>query len=162
MSRTKSVWAPHVATSILWLLVLDLGIALGAGLYESRVVLPTWLALAPNTWPNSGLSFWAYVTTGPLTLLLAASGFVLWRADSFGLAAKRRSWWLRSLCVVLLERAFTFGYFIPTMLGMMQGELAAAVLEATFGSWQLLNYGRHALTLCAWLCSLAALSARPH
>ncbi len=29
--------------TLLWLLVLNLGIALGAGLYEHRIVFPDWL-----------------------------------------------------------------------------------------------------------------------
>ena len=58
---------------LLWLFVINLGIALGAGLYETRVVIPQWANLPPKDWPNTGLLFWAYVTTVPLTLLALAN-----------------------------------------------------------------------------------------
>lgn len=143
-------------TLLLWLLTLTLGISLGAGLYESRVVLPTWASLPPQTWPNPGLSFWAFVTTGPLTLLLLAGGLAAARDHE-----PRRSFWLRALGLVLIERLATFGYFIPTMLTMMAGDLPPLVLESTFSTWQSLNYGRHLLTFFAWLCAQKALASQP-
>jgi hypothetical protein len=91
-----------------------------------------------------------------------AGGVVLAKADSFALTRGQRRWWLLSLCVVLAERALTFGYFIPTMLEMMQGDLLPGALRATFDMWQLLNYLRHLFNLCAWLCALAALTAQRH
>jgi hypothetical protein len=57
--------AQHVTTILLWLFVINLGIAFGAGLYEARVVIPSWKDLPPRTWPNTGLLFWVYVTTVP-------------------------------------------------------------------------------------------------
>ena len=33
-----------VSTTLLWLFVIDLGIAFGAGLYEHRIVVPRWLS----------------------------------------------------------------------------------------------------------------------
>jgi hypothetical protein len=162
MLKTGSPLAPRLATLLLWLFVVDLGTAFGAGLYESRVFLPTWHALDPRAWPNPGLSFWAFVTTGPLTVMCLAAGLVLFRAERFGLTPSRRRWWLRSLWIVLVERGLTFGYFIPGMLSLMQGALEPSALAITFDRWQLLNYLRHTFTLCAWLCSLAALSAKPH
>ena len=50
-----------------------LGTAFGAGIYESRVVVPEWQNTPPQTWPNTGLEFWVYVTTVPLTLLTLAT-----------------------------------------------------------------------------------------
>lgn len=68
-----------IVHAVLWLLVINLGIAFGAGLYESRITVPQWLSFAPGSgyrWnpaaaaaANVGLRFWAYVTTVPLTLL---------------------------------------------------------------------------------------------
>jgi len=34
---------------ILWLFVINLGIAFGAGLYESRIVVPQWLSYSPES-----------------------------------------------------------------------------------------------------------------
>ncbi|MGH7315473.1 MAG: hypothetical protein ACREJS_04355 [Candidatus Rokuibacteriota bacterium] len=43
--------------ALLWLFVLNLGIAFGAGIYEARVVIPRWAGQPPSAWPNTGLLF---------------------------------------------------------------------------------------------------------
>ena len=90
-----------IAVVVLWLFVINLGIAFGAGLYESRVVAPLWASAPPASLstPESGLRFWAIVTTGPLTLLTLASLYFAWQAG--GLLG---TWWLAAACVALLER----------------------------------------------------------
>jgi hypothetical protein len=75
---------------LLWLFVINLGIAFGAGLYEGRIVLTQWLSAAPDSalhWnaqaaqrDNTGIRFWVFVTTVPLTLLTLANLFAAWRA----------------------------------------------------------------------------------
>jgi hypothetical protein len=37
-----------LSTTVLWLFVVNLGIAFGAGLYESRIVVPSWLSKGPG------------------------------------------------------------------------------------------------------------------
>ena len=137
---------------LLSLLVLNLGVAFGAGVYESRVVIPGWRNLPPSTWPNTGLLFWAYVTTVPLTALTLLNGIAAWRSRS---PARRP--WLRAVGVLVLERAATFGYFIPTMVGLM-GEVAVSpAVVSALERWMLLDYARHVLTLTAWVLALRAL-----
>ena len=87
---------------LLWLFVINLGIAFGAGLYEARVVIPQWANLPPKDWPNTGLLFWVYVTTVPLTLLTFANLFAAW-LDKGG----RRKWWLGAVSSGLVERLTT-------------------------------------------------------
>jgi hypothetical protein len=58
--------------------MINLGIAFGAGLYEARVAIPQWADLPPKDWPNTGLLFWVYVTTVPLTLLAFANLIAAW------------------------------------------------------------------------------------
>lgn len=137
----------------LWLFVINLGIACGAGLYEARVVIPQWADLPPKTWPNTGLMFWVYVTTIPLTLLTIANLIAVWLDSS-----PRRKWWLGAAGIVLLERIATFSYFIPTMLGLTSSELPEAEVKATLSQWLFFNHGRHVLTLCGWLMALKALT----
>ena len=36
--------APYVREILLWLFVINLGIAFGAGLYEQRIILPLWFS----------------------------------------------------------------------------------------------------------------------
>jgi hypothetical protein len=100
--------AESVATIVLWLFVINLGIAFGAGLYESRIVVPQWLSSSPKSgyrWnaeaarqANVGLRFWVYVTTVPLTLLTLASLVSAWWAPD-GV----RSWWLAAATAALVD-----------------------------------------------------------
>jgi hypothetical protein len=39
---------------VLWLFVINLGVAFGAGIYEARDVIPQWANLPPLAWPNTG------------------------------------------------------------------------------------------------------------
>jgi hypothetical protein len=137
----------------LWLFVINLGIALGAGLYEARVVIPQWANLPPRTWPNTGILFWVYVTTIPLTLLTVANLFAAWLEQS-----PKRKWWIWAAVIVVLERIATFVYFIPTMVGLMSSDQSDTGIKAGLSRWLLLNYGRHVLTFLGWLLALKALS----
>jgi hypothetical protein len=101
---------------------------------------------------NTGLRFWAYVTTGPLTLLTLANLFAAWNASG-----TIRGWWLAAALAVLADRVLTFSYFIPTMVGLMSAaDSPTSVTVAT--RWASLNYVRHALVLGGWLAALKALS----
>ena len=117
--------AQHVTTILLWLFVINLGIAFGAGLYEARVVIPSWKDLPPRTWPNTGVLFWVYVTTVPLTLLTLANAVAAWADDG-----PRRYWWLTAVAITIVERIATFAYFIPTMLRLSEVTGATDVSEA--------------------------------
>ena len=86
-------------TILLWLFVINLGIAFGAGLYEHRIVVSRWIRASSATgiqWDaaaalqdDTGRRFWGFVTTGPLTLLTLANVIVAWRSTG-----AVRSWWL--------------------------------------------------------------------
>lgn len=152
----------RVARTFLWLFIINLGVAFGAGLYESQIAFNDWLTSSPDSavhWnaeaarrDNTGLRFWAYVTTGPLTLLTLANLVAAWRASG-----TLRTWWLTGAMAALAERLFTFAYFIPTMIGLMQApDSAESVATAT--QWENLNYLRHAMVLIAWLAALKAFS----
>jgi hypothetical protein len=138
----------------LWLLIINLGLALGAGIYESRVVIPRWIAMPRGEWADAGRQFWLYVTTGPLTLLTLVNLAAAWRDGP-----PRRTWWLAAAVIVLVERVATFAYFIPTLLhlesapGLSPQQIANGLLR-----WAFFNYGRHALLLAGWLCALYALT----
>ena len=58
-----------------------------------------------------------------------------------------------------MERIATFSYFIPAMLWLMSTEdLPQPEVNAALSRWLLLDYGRHVLTLAAWLAALKAFS----
>jgi Domain of unknown function (DUF1772) len=129
-------------------------IAFGAGLYEARVVIPQWANLPPRKWPNTGILFWVYVTTIPLTLLTVANLFAAWLEPS-----SKRKWWIWAAVIIMLERIATFAYFIPTMVGLMSSDQSDTAVKAGLSRWLLFNYGRHVLTFFGSLLALKALSS---
>lgn len=144
---------------VLWLFVMNLGIAFGAGLYEHRIVVPEWIRSTPDglSWSaeaarhhNTGLRFWAFVTTGPLTVLTLLNLYAAWKSSG-----AIRGWWLGAGACALGDRLFTFGYFVPAMLALMEMPDSA---ESVAGAarWSALNYLRHALVLAAWVAALKA------
>ena len=113
---------------VLWLLVMEVGISLSAGLYEGRIVVPGWLSRLRPMASLAGTprrqaperrrpELWAFVTTRPAKTLItlariSARPASLRRAPP--LVAGSRG--LAALC----DRVFTFAYFIPTMVSLMQ------------------------------------------
>ena len=138
-----------MSTILLWLLVINLGIAFGAGLYEHRIVVSRWIRASSATgvqWDaaaarqdDTGRRFWGLVTTGPLTLLTLANVIVAWRSTG-----AVRSWWLAAAGTALADRLFTFSYFIPTMIRLMRATDTART-GASAQRWANLNYLRHAI-----------------
>lgn len=145
-----------MTTILLWLFVINLGIAFGAGVYEARVVVPSWMNLPRQTWPNTGLLFWVYVTTVPLTLLTLANAAAAWVDDG-----PRRSWWLAAVAITAVERIATFAYFIPTMVRLSGAADTDTDVRTGLARWLLVNNGRHVLTFAAWFAALKALSSPP-
>ena len=145
----------------LWLLILALSIALGAGLYEHRIVLPQWFTQRPNgrVWnaraareADVGRKFWGFVSTGPLTLLWILNSVVAWRLEPGAV----RSAWITALAVILAERLLTFAYFIPVMVRLMKGDLNDLRASNLAHQWAGMNWIRHALNLLALLATLKA------
>jgi hypothetical protein len=147
---------------LLWLFVMNLGVAFGAGLYEHRIVVSRWISSSHESgahWnaeaarqDDTGRRFWAFVTTVPLTLLTLANLLAAWRVSD-----AIRAWWLAAGVAALADRAFTFAYFIPTMIGLLGApDSPDSVAVAT--RWWNLNFLRHAFLLAAWLASLRAFS----
>ena len=156
--------AQNVPEILLWLFVINLGIAFGAGLYEQRIILPQWFSrssqpgirvdIAAMRSTDTGRRFWAFVSTVPLTLLTLANLAVAWTFQG-----QRHGWWLGAAVIALVERILTFSYFIPTAIRLMSAEtLPRAKVEAMASRWMALNYVRGALGLIGWLAALKTLS----
>lgn len=148
----------------LWLFVIFSGTAVGAGFYEARINVPRWFAPAAGSATgvnvdairsdDSGRRFWAFVTTGPLTLLTLAGCLVAWSPET-----ARERWWLAGAGVMLVERIATFGYFIPQLLKLMHVErLHHEEATQVARRWMHLNHVRAALAFIGWLAALRALS----
>ena len=156
-SRSENL-PQHVTEILLWLFVVNLGIAFGAGLYESRMVVSPWIAAVSRgdvaSHPDSGRQFWVFVTTGPLTLLTLASLVAAWQTQG---AIGR--WWLVAAVFTLVERIMTFAFFIPQMLRLQRGQVVPpSKVKAVATRWANLNHLRSALCLAAWLAALKAFS----
>jgi hypothetical protein len=145
---------------VLWLLVVNLGVVFGAGLYEARISVARWTgASLPSgrAWhaeealrDDVGRRFWAFTTTVPLTLLTLTSAWLAWRSSG-----AVRPWWLAAAAAALADRLFTFGYFIPRMVGLLRSADSPEA-RAKMTAWRNLNYVRLALVLIAWLAALQA------
>jgi hypothetical protein len=146
----------YVAEILLWLFVINLGIAFGAGLYEARIIVPQWVS-SPSIyrWPDTGRKFWAFVTTVPLTLLTIANLVAAWQTQG-----ATRAWWLGAVAAVIIERIMTFMYFIPTNLKLQRRDetIPEPKLKAMVLQWAHLNYVRLAIDLTAWMAALKAFS----
>lgn len=152
-----------VITLLLWLLVINLGISFGAGLYEAQVEGPQWLEQTNSgeyVWhadaaqeANSGVRFWVFITTVPLTLLTLVSGIFVWKAEK-----STRKWWLLALAFIVIDRAMTFGYFIPTMVALTNGTIMPPEAAAVAQQWFSINHIRHTASGGALLLMLKTFS----
>jgi H+/Cl- antiporter ClcA len=73
----------RVTRALLWLFVILLGIEIGAGLYEARVIVPLW-ADSP---PESAWLWEAHREANPRLAPDAGRGFWMFATPSLGLAA---------------------------------------------------------------------------
>ena len=147
---------------LLFLFVINLGVAFGAGLYESRIVLPLWFDKTSNGYRvnheamrdiDTGRKFWGFVTTMPLTLLTIANCVLAFQSH-----AEVRSWWLAASLVTLVERAVTFAFFIPTAIKLQKSEaVEASSVSKTVSSWINMNYVRMLLNLIGLVAAMRAL-----
>ena len=67
----------HITEALLWLFIMNLGIAFGAGLYEQRIILPQWF----NRSPESGLVIILFERIGTFSYSIPTA-LKLMRAES--------------------------------------------------------------------------------
>jgi hypothetical protein len=147
----------------LWLLVIFVGIQLGAGLYEKLAIVPLWADVPPDQvldrmrtsgmW-TAGRAFWPFVS--PVVAVLAVVNLAMaWRSP-----AAFRSWWLAAAALMATYAAFSYGYFVPQMLMLQNsgGAWPAVRVESLIDQWTGLNYMRMVVGAAGWLCALRALS----
>jgi hypothetical protein len=145
---------------LLWLLVVVLGVEIGGGIYEARVLVPLWSSSPPESLvaynlqslrPNPGLAFWMFST--PLTGLLALVNLVAgWRS-----VGRLRRWWLGGAAATVTMVAVTFIYFVPELNvfdALRDG--GATELASRVDRWTTLNWARAIVYIAAWLSLLHA------
>jgi hypothetical protein len=149
---------------VLWLFVINLGIVFGAGVYESRIMVPQWVSYSADTgylWNGDaarrvdvGMRFWVFASTLPLTMLTLTNFVFVWLMPE-----PTRAWWLSATAAAVTERLMTFAYFIPAMVKLMRhGEYDDQVAAVKALQWARLAYVRLGVTLAAWLLAMMALS----
>lgn len=154
-----------MARITLWLFVIALGLNLGAGLYETRVVVPLWSGGVPDTLAadnpyarvaiDAGMHFWAFLTPAVAGLaVLALIAGLRTAAPQFGWRLFAE---VAELCVV----ASTLLYFRPTLVRLFMGHgagIAPASLSATVQTWVRWSLVRVGISFVAWCAALRALS----
>src|SRR5689334_17907533 len=152
----------------LWLFIVLLSIQLGAGLYETLVVVPLWSASPPqsvwgwnalrNAHPqfaiDSGRRFWIFITptVGLLSLAALLTG---WRAPW-----EHRKWLLAATLTAFMMVVITFLYFVPSLIELMKArpnDVNAGQIAGKARLWVMLNWVRVLALIAAWLCGLRAL-----
>jgi hypothetical protein len=146
----------------LWALVIVLGVQTGAGIFETRVLVPLWSSnppasvvayLAQPLRPDSGRRLWIFLS--PITAVIALGNLVLALMSS----GPRRAWWVAGAGGGVAVLVATFAYFVPVLLSLpATGELPEAAARAKVKTWVALNYVRAAVLVAAWISSLKAFS----
>lgn len=147
----------------LLLLLVMLGLEIGAGIYEARVIVPLWAPdpqaarafwLAhPQFHPNSGPRWWVFATpfTGLLALVLAlVAGYLPTRQVKLARTGA---------LIVLLVTISTFTYFVPTLLQLQQAPVESMTPELARSKaalWASLNWVRVVVYLAGWFTVLRA------
>jgi len=140
----------------LWALVIALGLQTGAGIFETRVLVPLWAA-APQRFfsqplrPDSGKRFW--VILSPLTSLISIINLIV----ALGAGEPKRTWWIAASAIAIAVMIVTFAYFVPALLRFARAAEGDDV-TASAKTWVMLNYVRAIAIIAAWLSALKAFS----
>lgn len=154
-----------MARITLWLFVIALGLDLGAGVYEARIVVPLWAGGVPDTLADgnpygrvaitAGTRFWAYMTSTVAVIAVVALVFGLWAP------ATQRAWRTFATLAELAVVAWTLLYFRPTLVKLFMGHgagLSADALRSTVRRWVMWSNVRIVVSLVAWCAALRALT----
>ncbi len=146
----------------LWLLVIALGIQTGAGLFETRVLVPLWASSPPQSVlayvavpirADSGRRLWIILT--PLTAIISLLNLVA----AWLYAGPARAWWLFASASALFVIVVTFAYFVPVLLRLPDAaKMPEAQLTRMVRLWVRLNWCRFVILVAAWLAALKAFS----
>ncbi len=160
------------AQLFLWLLVIALGIEIGAGLYETLVVLPLWTS-AP---PESVTAYYQHNVANPQFTLNAGGRFWMFNTPLVGLLAlatllsglrtrpQHRKWRMAGTILALVVVVSTFAWFVPNIIRLTSKDVMAMSADQVTNLtkwWVGLNWVRVVLYSAGWLSALRALSTPP-
>jgi len=161
-----------IAQIFLWLFVIALGIELGAGLYETFVVMPLWAAAPPDSVTayyrhnaanpqfalNAGGRFWMFAT--PLVGLTAIAALL----SGLKTSPEHRKWRIAGTVLAIIVVVSTFAWFVPNIIRLTSNDVLAMSADEVTGTtnwWVRLNWVRAVLYFAGWLAALRALSISP-
>jgi hypothetical protein len=148
----------------LGLFVMALGLYLGAGLYETRVVVPFWSSGIPDSLAAgsplaqvavaAGKGFWSIVTPAMGLFALLSLGF------AFRAPQPRLAWQVAASVLALCAFTMTLAYFKPTAIRLFTSHgagLSEAALATTVRRWVGWNRVRVGVSVAAMGAGLRAL-----
>ncbi|HXT04851.1 MAG TPA: DUF1772 domain-containing protein [Casimicrobiaceae bacterium] len=151
-------------TIVLWLFVIALGLDIGAGIYEGRIVVPLWSADVPATLAagnpygrvaiNAGILFWSRMTSVVALLALVTLAFSLRTPPPL------RTRQIVASVAELVAVAMTLFYFRPTLVRLFMGHgegLSPDAIRSTVGLWVMWSRVRIMVSLVAWCAAIQAL-----
>lgn len=156
----------RISQLFLRLFVTFLSFEAGAGLYETRVLIPLWSASPPETvrnWDSTLTSrsrqrFWKLIH--PALILSAVATL----ATGWQTPRKHRRWLLVSTVFSLIVEVASLTYFVPTLVKLLieRGEgLTDEEISTKTKTWVKLNGIRAVLGTAGFLAALRALSTPP-
>lgn len=154
-----------MARVTLWLFVIALGLDLGAGIYEARIVVPLWARGVPETLAagnpygrvaiDAGMRFWAYMTSAVALCAILALVFGLRTPPS------QRAWRTFASLAELAAVAMTLLYFRPTLVRLFMGHgagLSPDAVDSIVHRWVMWSRVRIAVSFIAWCAALQVLT----
>jgi hypothetical protein len=143
--------------------IFSVGIGIGGGVYETRVVYPNWNReptpdglgekLVSSGQARAARRYWPLIS--PTSALLAVlNAFLAWH--QIGLV---RTLWLTSSILIIVKRSGTYGYFVPTYIHRIakpEGMDTTALLRVV-RTWTILSPLRVLIETLSWITGIWAL-----
>jgi hypothetical protein len=143
--------------------IFSIGMGIGGGAYETRVVYPNWIIkptpdglgekLVSSGQAGAARRYWPLVS--PTSALLAVlNAFFAWH--QIGLL---RTLWLASSILILVKSAGTYGYFVPTYIRRIAKPetMEILALRRVVRTWTNLSPLRVLIETLAWITGIWAL-----
>ena len=143
--------------------IFSVGMGIGGGVYETRVVYPNWITeptpdglgekLVSSGQAGAARRYWPLIS--PTSALLAAlNAFIAWH--QIGLV---RTLWLTSSILIIIKSAGTYGYFVPTYIHRIAKSetMDTMALLRVVRTWTILSPFRVLIETLAWITGIWAL-----
>jgi hypothetical protein len=148
---------------LLCALMFSVGMGIGGGVYETRVVYPNWITeptpdglgekLVTSGQAGAARRYWPLIS--PTSALLAVlNAFLAWHQIGWV-----RTLWLTSSILILIKSAGTYGYFVPTYLHRIAKPetVDRVALLRVVRTWTILSPLRVLIETLAWITGIWAL-----